>query len=48
MNKLFSILTFMFIVFGIFGIMRLVQMSCDNLNINELNQIVEKEILGDE
>lgn len=44
MNKLFSILTFIFIAFGIFGIMHLIQTNQDDLQIKDLQKIVDREI----
>lgn len=44
MNKLFSVLTFIFIAFGIFGIMHLIQTNQDNLQIKDLQKIVDREI----
>lgn len=44
MNKIFSVLTFIFIAFGIFGIMHLIQTNRDNLQIKDLQKIVDREI----
>jgi len=44
MNKIFNILTFIFIAFGIFGIMHLIQINYNNLDMKDLQKIVDKEI----
>ena len=44
MNKIFNILTFIFIAFGIFGIMHLIQINYNNLDMKDLQKIVDKEM----
>jgi low affinity Fe/Cu permease len=44
MNKLFSILTFIFITFSIFILMHLIQTNQDVLEIKDLHKIVDEEI----
>ena len=44
MNKLFSILTFLFITFAIFILMHLIQTNQDVLEIKDLHKIVDEEI----
>lgn len=46
MNKIFSVVTFIFISFGFFGVIHLIQTSQDNkLDMKQLEKMVDREIL---